>query len=122
MAEGSWGGHPTSQGSAVGFAGTVGPYPTGQSALSHCGEAVEAGDMDDHRLRLFQREAAERAEDEAGRLEDLADAHEQIAATAAMALQERGVARELEMEAEYLRATAAARSPERERDDPRPGS
>jgi hypothetical protein len=71
--------------------------------------------MDDHRQRVFEREAAERAEDEAGRLEDLADAHGKMPATAAMGLQERGVARELEMEAEYLRAAAAARGPERER-------
>ncbi len=66
--------------------------------------------MDEKELRQAQCEAAEREDDEAACLEMLADADEQAPQTAAIAGKNRAIAKELEIEAEYLRAKAAEHS------------
>jgi hypothetical protein len=66
--------------------------------------------MEDQEKQLARDEAAEREDDEATCLEMLADADEQVPALAAIACQDRAVARELEMEARYLRSKAGERS------------
>lgn len=61
----------------------------------------------DEQEQKAQREAAEREDDETAWLETLADADEQAPQTAVIAGEDRAVAIELEMEAEYLREKAA---------------
>lgn len=63
--------------------------------------------MDEEVLKQAAKDAAEREGDEAAWLEMLADADENAPPMAAIASQDRAVALELEMEAEYLRKKAA---------------
>lgn len=62
--------------------------------------------MDHEELKQAAYDAAEREYEEAADLEMLADADEQAPQTAAIASQDRIIAMELEMEADYLRAKA----------------
>lgn len=55
----------------------------------------------------LQDEAADRENEEAEWLEELADAVQKALETADLATRDRAITRELEMEAEYLRARAA---------------
>ncbi len=66
--------------------------------------------MDENELRQAQYEAAQRVHGEAAWLDMLADADERAPQRAAIARQDRAVARELEMEAEYLQTLAAEHS------------
>lgn len=66
--------------------------------------------MDEMELRQAQYEAAERVDERAAWLEMLAEADEQTPQRAAIASQDRAIATELKMEAEYLRAKAAEHS------------
>jgi hypothetical protein len=70
----------------------------------------DSGVMDDEEVGRAQREASEREDDEAACLKMLADADQQVPPLAAIAGQDRAVARELEMEAECLRRKAAERT------------
>jgi hypothetical protein len=67
----------------------------------------DAGVMDDDEVRRAERESAAREHDEAACLKMLADADEHVPPLAAIACQDRAIARELEMEAECLRRKAA---------------
>lgn len=71
----------------------------------------EAGDMDEQALdktpKKRQDEAADRENEEAKWLEELADADQKAPGTADLAARDRAIARQLEMEALYLRAKAA---------------
>jgi hypothetical protein len=59
--------------------------------------------MEEVQVRQDQRETAEREHDEATCLKMLADADEQVPSLTGVARRDRAVARELEMEADYLR-------------------
>jgi hypothetical protein len=61
----------------------------------------------DRRRTERQDEAADRENEEAEPLEELADADQKAPVTADLASRDRAIARELEMEAEYLRAKSA---------------
>ena len=65
--------------------------------------------MDDQELQRACHEAAEREDDEAACLEMLAGADENEPPLATIARHDRVVARELELEAEYLRRKAGER-------------
>jgi hypothetical protein len=65
--------------------------------------------VDDQEELRERREAAEREDDEAATLRMFASADERVPPLAAIAREDRAVATELEMEAEYLRAKAGER-------------